>query len=864
MLHLNGKPSTGLMFLLSWPPSGVNMSEGQLRLVTPKEGRELVARRDFGRAFAVEVTVEMGRPTCDDATIGIKVQMSPGRTYYYFGLGHYGAGNRVKFWKVARGAYTKWGTPLWPWQSDRPYRLRLEVKNGRVAGYVDGKLVAQHTDPASLAPGPLVLTAHHCEARFDDLRVTSLSDGAILAEDGLDRPDPKLWLWAVPGEERVRAFAAAGVHLYSFSAGAHWRGVGEYDYTVLDERVRRTVRANPEAQVMLRVYLDAPSSWLKVHPDQACRAACHPRMDSDRTVTTGYASFSSELWRTAAAEALRDLVRHVERSEYADHVFAYHLAAGGGQEWFWDTDYGAANVRAFRQWLRTRYADGVEQLRRAWGDPRATFANAAVPRCGRRISGDHFEFFDPAKGRQVSDYGAFHSQAASEAVCRLAGIAKSESGRRKLVAALYGYTIFGNESLGYFECGHHGVARVLACPDVDIVGAPHNYQERQPGGCSVQRVPTGSVRLHGKLYYNEDDTRTALSKPRAGYGRCATVADTVSVLKRNFASVTSAGGSLWWMDQGAGWFHHPEILAAIGGMQRTAEHLLTGDRSSAAEIAVIVSATASRHIRRHWSLIDPLVADQMLNGMTRIGAPVDTYLASDLGRLPRYKLYVMLNAFDLTAEQRQQIKRLRSDGRTILWVYAPGYVTEAGLSIQAVSDLTGFRLRVVCEWVRPRLSLANTSHPIARGCPTSLHFGPWRPIGPIFLAADPEAVVVGRLTGVRGLSHYEIDGGPGLVVRHFGTWRSVWCGVPNLPSPLLRGIARWAGVHIYSDQDDCVYATSRLLCVHARHGGQRHIRLPQPLEVTDAITGETVSRGVRTFSVDLSPHETGLWTLATP
>ena len=135
---------------------------------------------------------------------------------------------------------------------------------------------------------------------------------------------------------------------------------------------------------------------------------------------------------------------------------------------------------------------------------------------------------------------------------------------------------------------------------------------------------------------------------------------------------------------------------------------------------------------------------------------------------------------------------------------------------------------------RPRLSLSRLDHPITRGLPPGLRVGPHRPIGPLFFCDDPQADVLGHQTGMRDLTHYEIDGGPGLAVRDFGTWRSVWCGVPGLPAPLLRGIARWAGVHVYSDQDDVVYATRSLLAVHARHAGRRIVRLPARCDVTDA------------------------------
>ncbi len=258
----------------------------------------------------------------------------------------------------------------------------------------------------------------------------------------------------------------------------------------------------------------------------------------------------------------------------------------------------------------------------------------------------------------------------------------------------------------------------------------------------------------------------------------------------------------------------------------------------------------------------------MLEQMVRIGAPVDTYIAADLAKMPDYKLYIVLNALYLTPEQRKVIRqRICGNNHTVLWVYGPGFVTDEGLSVESTSELVvGMRLRMVPDWVRPRLALTNMDHDITRGLPPGLSFGTHDPIGPIFFCDDTEAAILGQLTGMRGQrpTHNEIDGGPGLAVKDMGTWRSVWCGVPNLPAPLLRGIARWAGVHIYSDQDDVVYATHSLLAIHARHSGQRSVLLPKALDVVDAFTEQPVAKGVREFQVNLAPNQTGLWLISAP
>ncbi len=62
-------------------------------------------------------------------------------------------------------------------------------------------------------------------------------------------------------------------------------------------------------------------------------------------------------------------------------------------------------------------------------------------------------------------------------------------------------------------------------------------------------------------------------------------------------------------------------------------------------------------------------------------------------------------------------------------------------------------------------------------------------------------------------------------------WTSVYLASPDIPAPVLRGIARHAGVHLYSEDGDVLYATPELLSVHTVSGGKRTFRLPGQVEI---------------------------------
>jgi len=93
---------------------------------------------------------------------------------------------------------------------------------------------------------------------------------------------------------------------------------------------------------------------------------------------------------------------------------------------------------------------------------------------------------------------------------------------------------------------------------------------------------------------------------------------------------------------------------------------------------------------------------------------------------------------------------------------------------------------------------------------------------------------------------------------------------PNGDKRLVRDKFRWssaelhdlwrqAGIHLYSDSDDVLYAGRGWLCLHTVSGGRRQIRLPFPARVLNATTHETIPSSASTFSIDLLRNSTSLW-----
>ena len=82
---------------------------------------------------------------------------------------------------------------------------------------------------------------------------------------------------------------------------------------------------------------------------------------------------------------------------------------------------------------------------------------------------------------------------------------------------------------------------------------------------------------------------------------------------------------------------------------------------------------------------------------------------------------------------------------------------------------------------------------------------------------------------------------------------------PNVPSNVLRSIAEYAGVHIYSYSDDVLYADRNFICIHTVKPGEKRIFLPRKADVYDEISGNLIAKETKEFTDKLEAGETKLY-----
>ena len=677
-------------------------------------------------------------------------------------------------------------------------------------------------------------------------------------------------------DRQARLNKETGIHVYAFDVGkgVEWISPSTsperpYDFSTIAARFGRVLDADPEALFHLRIYLETGHDdwWERAYPGE-CEILSDGRRDGQ--------SFASEVWRTQAKDFLAAYAAALKKEGLAERILSYQVGAGHTGEWVKGEssmhtpcgDYSAPMRRHFRDWLRRTYRGEEAEFRRAWNNPRAAFETAEVPKAEEQLLARGYTFRDPKTEQNVIDYFRCLAELCADAVIDFCRAAKAASGGTKLAGAFYGYVLDLSWNGGFFKerpdsdystvqrSGHLGLHRVLEDPAVDFLVSPYSYGYRGIGGDGPSMLPAESARVHGKLVLIEDDTRTHIDADDPHYGRAATLAESTAILRRNLAQDLTHGQGAWWASWKIDPLKEPAFLPLLRDFKALGTFALELETAPSADVAVLLDDESFYYESSRYNLDIPLIFQQRLWGLPKMGTPFDIYLLNDFieSRTKPYKLLVFLNPFHLDAARRGALRsRLDKDGSTAFWIYAPGYLQDDG-SVAHMQELTGIRFGIGEQPWGPLVHVTDFTHPITAGLGQDLVWGTNAKLAPLFHVDDPDARILGQVVYSQG------DCKPGFAVKKIGSWTSVYSAAPNLPAAVLRGAARFAGAHIYNDAGDVLYATPELLGVHTVAGGLRTFHLRAPAEIVyDLFERRVAARDAAEFTVDLSPASTSLF-----
>lgn len=518
--------------------------------------------------------------------------------------------------------------------------VRRETNHGRTAVFVDGK------------PFPWTGFASY------DYVPGSVND---FGNNGIN-------LFCIP--------VACGQHIHAHVADPTILGENRYDYGQTDERVGFSLQSNPEAMIMLRVNLLLPRSWIEAHPD------CKPLVYRNGKLlawaeTSGVEDISLMCpeWLADQTAELEKLLSYCESRPWGNRVIAIMISGEVTEEWFaWAAnsegayygDYSIHGISAFKKWLEEN---------RPGTDTAVSGYTVPLPE-QRKFPGARFKP-DTAEGRLAAAYSEFLNDFTAGVICRFAHAVKKASHGRLLAGSLYGYVIQLAGDGRQSTAGHMGLEKYLNCDDIDyICGIPWLNHRDPVNGYDTFVSAAESVYAHGKLVINENDSFSVFHPFIWHRHYPGETPDDVTggaglMHRSTFAYDFVRGNPRQYFSLMATWHYAPGMQAVISDLARIGRENISADidRTGCEEVAFMVDDHSYAWAEETSDSTRKSVSD-VLYAAGRTGAPVGTWILSDIDRLPdRIKTVVITNALCPTVETAEKVsKAVAKGGRTFVIV----------------------------------------------------------------------------------------------------------------------------------------------------------------------------------------------------
>jgi len=697
------------------------------------------------------------------------------------------------------------------------------------------------------------------EAAFAPLRKERPCRAAIRPERGglrLYVNDRETYPFLALSAELLKTAAGyrdAGVTMFTPILGlnAAWVAPGKYDWHAFDLFFARLLTIHPAAYVLPRLHLNPPAWWKEQHPEELVKCGLTPDPTMfrlpERLGETGLnwngladpydASWASTLWRNEITEVLKAFLAHMESSPLAARMIGYQVAYGHTGEWHY------TGMRFL--------PDYSEPMRKAVGP---------IPEPHARMTTTAGLLRDPEREKDVIEFYGRHHDLIADTLLYFARITKEATARRILCGAFFGYLL---ENVHIHEGGHLSPERVLDSPDLDFLASPYTYQHtniptkprwesdmvddagnwlgraRGVAGDGGFRVLAESIHRHKKMFFVEIDPSTYVEPHKVGEGGSGhdSIEGSVKILRRDLGQMFSRGVGGWLFDFGhycppyeahRGWYDDPPLIAAIRSFAELGTRRARMEISSIAQVAAVYDPKAF-FATEHWKAEEPYqgygitVCDHFnhwfLNSQqrtfSRMATPFDSLYRFDLGPadMRRYRLLFMVNLFTMDqAEVDRLLGMLEGSGVTAVWYYAPGYITPQRFDREQMERLSGFRFELLRDPGPMQIRIAGEG--------SAALFGTRKPQSPRFVVTDTDVEILGRWVD---------NERPAFARKQRNGWTSVYVGAAPLTVDILRSLATQAGVPLWSDRPDIVYAMRDAATVIATAAGQRTLTFPDPM-----------------------------------
>ncbi len=402
---------------------------------------------------------------------------------------------------------------------------------------------------------------------------------------------------------------------------------GSPDFTLYDKAVEKILKSCPDAYIIPRVNISMPLWWVEENPDSVNAIEGKPLRES----------FYSPKWREDVSHMLREFVRYSHSFKYSKHIIGYQIAGGNTEEWFhFDLNAGYCEnaLHGFKAFLDEHYPE----------IPFKGLPDLLLLRSDQDYFNDEY----------LTRFLECASYTVADSIRYLASVVKEETDNTVVVGTFYGYSLEVTSPLW----GTHALKLLLEDENIDFICSPNSYiGTRNPDSDWTEMYPADSVRLHGKMCFQECDIRTHKTlllnekDPKTDPDKIlvaevwhprATKYQAMNEIRRSFSRQLIKGNGLWWFDMWGGWYNDPDIMKEMALFKEIyKESLKSKSRNSLSQVAVFIDESAYKYMSDRW--LRNVIYNQR-HELGLMGTPYDIYDIFDFERVhKKYKAIIFMS-----------------------------------------------------------------------------------------------------------------------------------------------------------------------------------------------------------------------------
>ena len=637
-----------------------------------------------------------------------------------------------------------------------------------------------------------------------------------------------------------------------------WRQNGSVDVARVRDELRKYLRWNPAANLVLEVIVQPPRGWGEAHPEECYRnenggyaywshhRICEYGPDPEpppKSQLSSTPSYASAIFAEAMSVALGMLMKGIDESPEGKAILGFFFGGGTDEQWLdlfdngvkpWQMgDYSDVARRRFREYLAKKYGT-VEKMNSAYGmDFAASFAEAKIPSTAE-LTSEERAFFRVHGSTPQSDYREFMAKVATASRLKVAAAVKAATGRRILFG---GYSPHGGLS-AYPLYAQSASGMLMGSPDMDFFTIVPGYIREF---CDPIRFAAfdGSMVRRGKLFVGELDLRSVDSNQFWGrwkepFWQEVHSRETFRRKAMHYAANAIVHGGVYHAyDMDGGWFNSTSDQSAwlaANTMAAAARAMPPADE----RIALVGGERYCDFYssQRGRGLAYPLL-EFIPKALQRSGVPWNAYLLDELlsdenAKLP--KVVLLSDATTMTAADFSKFRsRYCKDGRVVVYFWRPGLFAADGAAIDRALGLKN----------APQ---AEGKYIVgARKAGDRLTEG----LKGTFAAAYSEQVAseiaVAAGVGWKPLMFFEGTDVPGVSVRRGADCTEVHIALPGaITAQFCRNLAKEAGFDPLVESDELSGCGSGIFYMVAQSSGRKLFRLPNGNAPDKVLCGSSI------------------------